>query len=92
MQLRRAKTTTMNPRPAPHRKPDLLMASILLVATLLPPTMAMQLRTVHTDTGAAIDKAPVLVQMLPEENPPVDSGSDASPMARHPGGGIQRHL
>ncbi len=82
----------MNPRPAPHRKPDLLLASILLVATLLPPTMVMQLRTVQANTDAAIDKAPVLVQMLPGEGSPVDSGSGASPVAGHPGGGIQGHL
>jgi hypothetical protein len=82
----------MNPRPVPHRKPDLLMASILLVVMLLPPTMALQLRMVQADEGAAIDKAPVLVQMLPGESPPVDSGGDASAVARHPSGGIQRHL
>ena len=82
----------MNPRPAPHRKPDLLLASILLVATLLPPTMALQLRMLQADTDAAIDKAPVLVQMLAGEDSPVDSSRDASPVAGHPGGGIQRHL
>ncbi len=82
----------MNSRPAPHRKPDLLLATILLVALLLPLTMALQLRAMQASTDAAIEPAPVLVQVLLGEDSPVESGGDATPMTAHPGGSIQRHL
>jgi hypothetical protein len=82
----------MNPRPTPHRKPDLLLATVLLVATLLPPTMALQLRAVEEGTEAVIEAAPVLVEILPGEDSPAASDGAAPPVARHLGGGIERHL
>ena len=41
---------------------------------------------------AAIEAAPVLVEILPGEDSPAASDGAAPPVARHLGGGIERHL
>ena len=88
----RIKIPTMHSRSVPHRKPDLLFTTILVVALLLPLTMALQLRAMQAATNDAIEPAPVLVQVLLGEDSPVESSGDLIPMADHPDGGIQRHL
>ena len=77
---------------APHRKPDLLLATISLVALLLPPTLALQLRAAQAGTEAPVEPVPVVARILLREDAAVESARGVPSVAGHFAGGIQRHL